>query len=406
MTSSSSVIGLPSAPFSEKLPDKADIVIIGGGAAGVATAYAMARLGYAESYRVVLLEKGYLGRGSATRNAGRFRVHFFSKENAKFAVESRKRILEIPYVTGVNPVIVLGGYLWLFEKEETFKAFARTNEELWRPLGVPVEIMSIDEAAERFPYIRMRGFVGAAFGPQDGSVHHDYMVVAMASHAARKGVTIAPYREVEEIVTENHRVKGVRVKGHGIIEASKILVAAGVWTGPLLERLGVRLPLKPVRKSLLVTEPYRFFLKEFVVVFETGSYVAQTAKGEIIATEKYPAGEPETRDCRNVSLRWLIATTKLIGRLLGNKGIHVMRTWSGHYYVSPDHSHVLGRDPDWPDGLYVATGFSGHGLMMSPYAGELVAINIVEDKIPDDMKPYLPTRFREGRLIHEGLVIG
>jgi len=403
---SDNLLGLPRAPFSEKLPEKADIVIIGGGAAGLATAYAMARLGYSENHRVVVLERGYLGRGSATRNAGRFRVHFFSRENARFAIESRKRILEIPYVTGVNPVIVLGGYLWLFQREETFKAFAKTNEELWRPLGVPVNIMGIEEAEKRFPHIRMSGFVGAAFGPQDGSIHHDYMMIALASYAASRGVIIAPYREAEEIVTENHRVKGVRIRGHGTIEARRVLVAAGVWTGSLLQRLGISLPLKPVRKSLLVTEPYRYFLREFVVVFETGSYVAQTAKGEIIATEKYPPGEPETRDYGKVSLRWLIATMKLVKRLIGDKGVHVMRTWSGHYYVSPDHSHVLGRDPDWPEGLYVATGFSGHGLMMSPYAGELVAINMVEDKVPEDMKPYLPTRFREGKLIHEGLVIG
>ena len=399
-------MGFPRVRPMEKLPERVDVVIVGGGAAGVSTAYAFARLGYAEQLSILLLEKGYLGRGSATRNAGRFRVHFFSRENTRFAIESRKRILELPKLTGVNPVIVLGGYLWLFESEEAYRAFSRFNEQLWKPMGVPVEVMAVDEARERFPHINVEGFVGAVFGPQDGSVHHDYMVMGMASYASKRGVGIALYRRVEEIVVEGGRVRGVRVEGYGTIEARNVVIAAGVWSGKLLSKLGISLPLKPVRKSLLVTEPYRYILREFVVLFERGSYVAQTPKGEIMATERYPAGEPETTSYEGVSLRWLIATAKLIDRLLGGVGVNVMRVWSGHYNMTPDHSHILGRDPEWPEGLYVITGFSGHGLMMSPYAGELLAVNIAEDRIPGDMKPYLPTRFKEGKLIHEELVIG
>ncbi|BEP17373.1 FAD-binding oxidoreductase [Pyrofollis japonicus] len=406
MSGEETMHGLPRIRFADKLPDRADIVIIGGGAAGIATAYAMARLGYSESHRVVVLERGYLGRGSATRNAGRFRIHFFSKENARFALESRKRILELPHVTGVNPVITLGGYLWLFQREETLEAFRRTNEEIWRPLGAPVEFMSVEEVRERFPLLNPEGYAGAAFGPQNGSVHHDYMIIGEATYAASKGVIIAPFTEAEEIVVEASRVKGVRVKGHGTIEADKVLVAAGIWTKTLLERMRIELPLKPVRKSLFVTEPYKFTLKPFVTEFETGSYVCQTPKGEIIATMKYAPGEPETMDFGSVSLRWIAATARFVKKLVPWARLDLMRVWSGHYNVSPDHSHILGRDPEWPQGLYVATGFSGHGLMMSPYAGELVAINMVEDKVHPDMEPYLPTRFREGRLIHEGLVIG
>jgi sarcosine oxidase subunit beta len=84
----------------------------------------------------------------------------------------------------------------------------------------------------------------------------------------------------------------------------------------------------------------------------------------------------------------------------------MMRMWSGFYEVTPDHSHILGRDPDWPEGLYVGTGFSGHGFMMAPFAGEVLAENVAEDKVHPLMKPYLPTRFKEGKEIKETMVIG
>ncbi len=399
-------MGLPHVSFSSELPQVADIVIVGGGAAGIATAYALARLGYTENHRVVVVEKGFLGYGSSTRNASRFRVHFFSEENTRFAIKSRSRILELPKITGVNPVITLGGYLWLFKTEEAFNAFKKFNEKLWKPHGVPVQFMDIDEAKTRFKRINLEGFVGVAYGPQNGGIHHDYMILAMASYAMRRGVRIALYRKVNDILVEAGRVKGVRIEGHGTVSASTVIVAAGIWTRTLLEKLGIKLPLKPVRKSLLVTEPYKYFLREFVTVFESGSYVAQTLKGEIIATEKYPQGEPETFDVSGVSVKWVIATMKFIRRLLGDIGVGVMRVWSGHYNVTPDHSHIVGRDEEWPEGLYVSTGFSGHGLMMAPYAGELLARYVVEGKMPRDLEPFQPTRFKEGKLIRESLIIG
>jgi sarcosine oxidase subunit beta len=83
-----------------------------------------------------------------------------------------------------------------------------------------------------------------------------------------------------------------------------------------------------------------------------------------------------------------------------------LRSWAGYYAITPDHSHILGREPAWPENLYVATGFSGHGLMMAPLTGELIAKNILNDEVDELMKPFLPTRFKEGTLLHETMKIG
>ncbi|PSN93838.1 FAD-dependent oxidoreductase, partial [Candidatus Marsarchaeota G2 archaeon ECH_B_SAG-C16] len=80
------------------------------------------------------------------------------------------------------------------------------------------------------------------------------------------------------------------------------------------------------------------------------------------------------------------------------------RQWSGYYEVTPDHSQIMGAHPSWPEGLFVAAGFSGHGMMMSPLAGELMAEYIATGRIPDLMRPYSPERFDENRLIDEAMV--
>jgi len=100
---------------------------------------------------------------------------------------------------------------------------------------------------------------------------------------------------------------------------------------------------------------------------------------------------------------WIKSITKVIPSL---KYVRILRIWSGYYNVTPDHSHILGRDPEWPEGLFVNTGYSGHGFMMAPLAGKLLAEYIVTEKIPELMKPFLPTRFKEGKLVHETIVIG
>ncbi|MEB3860135.1 MAG: FAD-binding oxidoreductase, partial [Desulfurococcales archaeon] len=240
---------------------------------------------------------------------------------------------------------------------------------------------------------------------QDGSVHHDYLMLALASYASASGALLVEGAEVESIDVGSGRVRGVRIKGSGTLRAGKVVIAGGSWSRELALRTGIELPLKPVRKSLLVTTPYRFTVRPLVILFEDGGYLGQTLKGEILASGRH--GDPETLDHRGVSLRWLLSTAKTLSRLLkAGRFLRILRAWSGTYNVSPDHSHMLGRDPEWPEGLYVATGYSGHGLMMAPYSGELLAKLIALDKEDRFVRVFSPERFREGRLIREGLIIG
>ncbi len=109
----------------------------------------------------------------------------------------------------------------------------------------------------------------------------------------------------------------------------------------------------------------------------------------------------------NTTLAFLSKWSSAIARILpAIRNIRVMRVWSGYYVVSPDKSHILGRDDEWPEGLYVNTGYSGHGFMMAPFSGYLLARNILYGEVPKDMKPFLPDRFRKGKTINEPMVVG
>jgi sarcosine oxidase subunit beta len=393
----------PRIEFTVKLPDRVDLVIVGGGVAGLSLAYNLAKIGYTGS--VLVLERGFLGSGSTVRNAARFRVHFFSRENTVFARESAERIARLQQETGVPVTVRRGGYLWLISREDSLEKLREFNRRVWAPEGVPVEFLGVEEIPKRWECLNVDGFIAGMFGPQDGAVHYYQMTIAMAYYASSRGVRIAVYRPVRRILVEGGRVKGVEVEGAGTVRADKVVVAAGSWSRLLLEGIGISLPLRPVRKSLLVTEPYRYTLEPLVIVFEKGSYIGQTFKGGIMATGVVK--DPETIDYSMVSLKWLADTARTIAKLVKNgRYLRILRAWSGTYNTTPDHSHILGRSEDWPEGLYVSTGYSGHGLMMSPYAGELLAKLIAEDKIHPHMKPYLPDRFKEGRLIHETLILG
>ncbi|MEB3756147.1 MAG: FAD-binding oxidoreductase [Desulfurococcales archaeon] len=380
-----------------------DYIIVGGGIAGLSTALHLA-LKTNRPEKIAVLERGYIGYGASTRNATHFRVHFFSRENTVFAIESRKRLLGLPKLTGYNPIVVQGGYLWLFHDDRIERAYKEYNEKIWKPLGVAIRFLDKEEFRKRYPFINSDKVYSAAIGLQDGSFHHDSVVYGYYSKAKKLGVKIYDKTTAIRIIQASGKVKGVEVEGSRTLESEKIVVAAGAWSRPLLLTVGVEIPTTPVLKEILVTEPYKYKFKELFIYKEF--YFTQTLKGEILGSTGLK-DEPKGLVPMENSIKWLTSFARaMVSILKGSEHIRILRTWSGFYNMTPDRAHILGRDDDWPEGLYVNTGYSGHGFMMAPYAGELMAEYLITGKIHEHMKPFLPTRFKTGRLINEGLVIG
>lgn len=380
---------------------KFKVLIVGGGIIGLTTAYNIALQGVRD---VAVVEQSYIASGASTRNAGHFRVHFWAPENTRFAIESNKRLMEFTSRIRRDPEIHRGGYLWLLYEEEQVKSYEKSNNRWWSRMGVPGKFLTPKEILEEYPYVNVEGVVAGFLGPQNGKMNPNSIALSYYERSRELGVKFLTYTKAERIITEGGRVSGVQTTS-GSIEAEKILVALGAWTNQLVKTAHIYLPLEPERKEIGVTEPTKYFINPQVISMKTNTYVGQMLHGEVIGSIDYPAVKGLAPLVN--TLDWCRAFAKAISELIPlTKHLMLLRSWSGYYAVTSDHSHILGRDPEWPEDLYVATGFSGHGFMMAPFAGELMAKNILYDEVDDLVKPFLPTRFKEGNLIHETMVIG
>lgn len=376
------------------------VLIVGAGVTGLAVAYNLARMGARD---IKVIDRGLIGHGTSTRAGARFRVHFWAEENVRFAKESIKRLVRLGRVTGWNPIIDYGGYLWLLSSEEDIKEFRKANE-MWRRLRVGGEFLEPEELKHRYPYLNINGILEAFFGPQDGKFHHDYVTYGYYWAGKKMGVKYHEHVEAHRIILKDGRVKGVETS-RGKIETEVLVLAAAERTNILLKTIGIVLPVEALRKEVIITEPYKYFIDPLIVDWGSTAYVGQTIRGEILGGIDVPVkpGLIGLETTFYATSEWAKAAIKRIPVL---RHARIMRTWSGYFASSKDESHIMGRDPEWPEGLYVAFGYSGHGFMMAPLVGELLADNILHGKIHELMKPFLPTRFKEGKLIPEKLVIG
>jgi len=377
------------------------VVVIGGGIVGLATAYNITLEG---EQNLTVIEQGYLGSGASTRNAAHFRAHFWAPENAQFAAKSIEKLLEFASRIKQDFEIRRGGYLWLLYKEDEVEAFKENNNHLWSELGVAGKFLTPEEISEKYPYINVKDVLAGFLGPQDGKLNPFLVLRGYYEEIKRAGAKVLTHTKAQRIVVDNNKVKGVQTD-RGFIEAEKILVAAGAWTNELLKSVDITLPIEPERKEIGVTESMNYFMDPLVISARFNAYVGQMVHGELIGSIEYPIVKGLVPLVN--TLDWLDAYSHAISETIPRvKRLMFLRGWSGYYAMTPDNSHILGRKPEWPENLYVATGFSGHGFMMSHFAGELMAKNVLYDEVGYLMKAFLPTRFEEGRLIKESMVIG
>ena len=377
------------------------VLVVGGGIIGLAIAYNLVKKGERD---VLVIDRNYVGSGSTTRCASGFRVHFFSEENTLFAIESRKRLMNAGDELEFNPLVEQIGYMWLLYDDAMLDAYRKRNIR-WSQLGFAATSMTPEDVNETHPYINTEGMIGAYYGPQDGELHHDFILYGYRDAILKGGGKILEYVDAEKLLTSGCKIRGVETSATSI-EADKVVVAAGAWSNQILETAGVTVPIKPERKEICVMEPMKHFIKPLLVNTKLKSfYIIQTARGEALGSIDHPIAK-ETFEYGN-TLEFLKEYSRAAMSTIPTlRKARVLRVWSGFYEVTPDHSHILGRSKEWPENLYVSAGFSGHGLLMAPYAGEAMAELLLEDRTPPLMEPFRPSRFDEGKQINEELVIG
>jgi sarcosine oxidase subunit beta len=381
----------------------AHVVIIGGGCMGAATAFFLARRGLTD---VVLLEReAQLGLGSTGRNAGGVRHQFSHESNVRLSLESIRFFERFEQEVGSPIDLHLHGYLFLLSTPAAFERFQR-DAAMQRRLGVPVEVLSAEEAARLAPGVEVTGVVGATFCPRDGIADPHGVTMGFARAAERAGVEIARGTEATAIRLEGGKIAAVETTA-GPIATEIVVNAAGPYAARVGAMVGLEVPVAPLRRHIVLAQPpagARIPATRIMVIdFDTSFYFHREGANVLCGM-----ADPAERPGFEVTVRWeFLGELLAVGarRLPALADAAIVRAWAGLYEMTPDAMPIIGPAPQVP-GFYLITGFSGHGFQHSPAAGRLLADLIVGRQPSDiDLTPFAFERFARGTAERETAVV-
>jgi sarcosine oxidase subunit beta len=375
------------------------VVIVGGGAIGLSIAHHLTQIGQND---VLVLDKDSLVKGATGRNGGGVRAQWTTAENILLAQRSIARFKRFAQETGHNLFFRQGGYLFLTRSEAQLAALGKAAA-FQNAHGVRTRLIGLDRAREIVPGLRTDGCVGATFNPDDAVLFPWPIVWGYKESAESRGATVLTHIEVQGFEVQGDRIAAVRTN-RGTVGCDWVVNAAGAWSRELARQVGVDLPVKPERHEILVSEPLKPFLDPMLVDLSTGYYINQDMRGELVGGMGTHA--EESMDWSS-SLEFARAFSKETVRLLPRLGpVRVLRQWAGSYDKTPDAKPILGIAGSGPANLVQANGFSGHGMMIAPMVGSLIADLVAGRKAELDLRPYALERFARGEIEADPLVIG
>ncbi len=378
----------------------ADIVVIGGGVIGCSTAYNLAKLG---AGKVVVLEKKYLASGATGRCGAGMRMQWGTETNCLLSRESIKMLSHLPELLDVNVDIEFtqNGYLMPAYSKKMAEQFKK-NLVLQNSLSIPARWVTPEESLEIVPFLNTKGMFGATYCAEDGHSNPFKVTEAYAQAAKNLNVEIYTDTEVQGIVTKNGKIISVRTN-RGDILADTVVNAAGGYAKTIGRMVGVELPIFPERHEILVTEPVEPTMGPMVMSFYHNLYCQQSPHGSFIMGIGHP-NEPESY---NIKSSWQFLrdmAQRLVEILPPLAGLNVVRQWAGLYDMCPDRTPILGNSPAL-NRFFTAAGFSGHGFMISPITGQLMAEMVLGKPTAFPIQMFDAGRFDRGELFVEPSVV-
>jgi sarcosine oxidase subunit beta len=334
-------------------------------------------------------------------------------------LESIRMCREFANKMKINVWFRQGGYLFLARNAGTRERLER-SVALQNECGLHTRLLTAQEARRVVPELDAAGVVVASYNPDDGVVFPWPFVWGYAQAAAKLGVEVLTWHDVVGFETAGQRIEGVRVRRCGppgavpdrragsaqasTIRTSKVVNAAGAWSPEVARLLGVELPNKPHRHEICSTEPLKPWLKPLVADLSDGLYFSQSTRGEIvggIGNEYVPPGldQESSHAFLGKYARALVGACPVLAR------VKVLRQWAGCYDLTPDANPIVGPIDD-VEHFYQASGFMGHGFMMAPIVGKLLAQLVAADSTNALLERWNLRRFKEGKLLSEAMIIG
>lgn len=383
------------------MAERADVAIVGAGIIGCSVAFQLVRLG---AKGVLLLEKEALpGTGSTSKANGGIRAQFTTEANVAMSLASMDILDALAPEIGEPPMYRKAGYLFLtgdpkrFAAMEAAAAFQKTRD-------VTVEVLDAGRVRAMAPYAE-GPIVGGTFGARDGFIDPGGLANFFLREAARAGVKTLYGAAVSAIA---RGAAGFVLKTDaGDVEADAVVIAAGPWSGRVAALAGVDVPVEPVRRHIFVSGPCPALEPLIPMTIDADSGVLVRREGNRVAIAWSNADEPPGFNAAFDPDFFLRFAGPLEDRFpsIAAAGLDLRKSWSGLYEVTPDHHAIVGPAARVP-GLFVASGFSGHGVMHAPAAGRAIAEMIVRGRSETvDVGALALDRFQRGALIHETMVL-
>ncbi len=383
----------------ERLKDSYEVVIIGGGSHGLATAYYLAKNhGITD---ICLLEKSYIGSGASGRNTTILRSNYKTPEGARFYDASVKLYENLSKDLQFNLMFSQQGHLTLGHTDLAMFVM-HERAEVNRLVGINTSVVDADEVQRMVPAMQVTDaaeypIMGALYHPPGGIIRHDAVVWGYARGADRAGVEIHPNSEVTAIHKDGDRVTGVTVNGDRQVNAGQVLSATAGWSSNLAGMAGMQLPITTHILQAFVTEPLKPILDKVIVSSQMHIYMSQTDRGEFLIGSEI---EPWTTYQQNGTLNFLQESTRHALELFPQlERAQMLRSWAGLCDVSPDYSPILGKTE--VEGFHVSTGWGTYGFKAAPIVGVTLAEMIATGKTPELIEPFKLERFYTDDLVSE-----
>lgn len=384
--------------------EAADVVIVGAGIVGASIAYHLTQAGCKD---VLILERETrLGLGSTGKSMGGVRAQFATDVNIQMSLYSIPFLADFEEATGHQSGYKGHGYLFIATCEDHMN-YLRANHARQTALGLKgAALIARDDILRMVPQLRSDDIVGGSFCGTDGFVDPYSVMNGFIAFARERGAELLRGTDVTRIETAHGRVAGVETS-QGHISTRVVVNAAGPWAGLIARTAGIDLPIYPLRRMLVPTEPFPGLPERLPMVIDmtSGFHFRPEGIGLLMAwndkNEKPGFNTNFDPEFVEKILGHAVDRVPAFAELQVNPG----RGWAGLYSMSPDHHAILGKAQE-VEGFYCANGFSGHGVMHSPATGRIVSDLILRgqsDVIDADL--LSPARFAEGRMIHESAVL-
>jgi len=382
-----------------------DVVIIGAGGQGLATAYYLAKNHGITN--VAVIDKGWLGGGNTGRNTSMIRSNYFYEESSNFYDHSLNLYEGLGNELNYNIMVSQGGGTMLAHSELGMQMMDRAANSLILQ-GIDSKILTPAEVKERLPIADISPnsrfpIHGAFVQERAGVARHDAVAWGYARQASEMGVDIIQECAITNILKDhNNSVTGVETAKFGVIKADKVVSCVAGLSSTVAQMADFELPIKSQTLQAMVSEPIKPIMHGVVGSGAVHCYVSQSDRGEILVggtADFYPSyGQRGNINPTEHTLAAMCEIFPIFSRL------KLMRQWAGIVDISPDSTPIIGKTP--VTGMYMSTGWGTGGFKGIPAGGETLAYTVANDKPHELIKKFDLGRFARGDMIDEAAAAG